>query len=337
MLRRDVLLMSQHTATVHRLLGHAPDALAPARRSVGIADAMAQADASNRQALRDVGGAYTTLGEALITAGGTREAIDALRKSIDVRTHMLERAPDDLQLLSWVANAREALAAALRQNGNLAEAQAEAQASVDARRRRVDADPSNRGYIPSLIEAECELGQVLLAQNRDAEALDHLERAMALRSPGDSSETTDEAVLSRRFLLPLLVRLGEVRGRAGRLDESHVPLDEAIRLGKRILAINDGDDWTRGMLAMALAQRGLVDEALAHARRLASSSSSGTEAAEALWHAHVAHARACDAVGRETEAEQSWQAAVEVAQRLARADPDDARARALVERAGRRR
>ena len=337
MLRRDVLLLSQHIATIQRLLGHAPLAVAPARRAVEIARATAQADASNKQAVRDVGGAHTTLGEALIPAGRTREAVEALRQSIDVRAALLEQSPDDRQLLGWIANAREALAAALRQAGNLAEAQAEAQASVDMRRRRVDAEPHNGGHVSSLIEAECELGQVLLAQDRNAEALEHFERATSLRSPGDSSEMGDDAVLGRRFLLPLLVRLGEARARVGEVEGSHAPLDEAIDLGRRILAISQGDDWTRAMLAAALALRGSTEAALAESKRVASNPSCGTEAAEALWHAHAAHARACAAAGRDAEAERSWQAALEAARRMSQADPDDARARDLVERAARRR
>ena len=336
-LRRDVLLMSQHTSIIHRLLGHGPDAVAPARRAVELAAAIAQGDAANTQAPRDLGGAYTTLGEALITAGRTGEAIDVLRKGIDVRSEMLRRAPDDLQLLGWIANAREALAAALRQSGNLAEAQAEAQASVEARQRRVDASPDNGAHRTSLIEAECELGTVLLAQDRVDEALQHLERALSLRSPDDARVVEEAGVLNRRFLLPLLLRVGEARTRTGAVDDAHAALDEAIELGERILAISEGDDWTRAALAVALAQRGVTDEALAHARRVASNPACGTEAGEALWHAHAAHARACADSGRDDEAQQSWRAALAVARRLAQDDPHNAHARDLVDRAARRR
>ncbi len=342
--RRDAHLALQHVAQLQWQLGHAGNAVEPSRRAVAICVRTLESDRSNQQARRDLAGAYAGLGQALLPAGNTREAVDSLRRSLEIRLEILQENPDDRKLVEWIARNHRDLAAALRQAGNLGEALAEAQAAAQFHEKRMQGEPQNFAAVTALIQSNCEIGQILLAQSATSDALGYLEKAVALRPP--APEELPESVANWRYMLPVLEALGRARASSGKSHEAQAAFDDVIRLSRALLVDSPDDDWVSALLSSALAQRGTtlleqnrvddaqssIVEALEIALHVASKGSASVAAREALWQGQVAEAMLKGARGNPEGADQSLQAALDLARRLSADDPGNAHARGLVDR-----
>jgi tetratricopeptide (TPR) repeat protein len=272
-LRRALEMAPEHVGALHQLatltlrLGRPAEAEAAAERAL----ALLPEDAPLWLTL---GSAWRALGRPEAAIGAARRAL-ALQSPFPHAEHLLGSALLDLgQAEAAAAHFRQALESGL----DHAEAQSSLGAGLAALHRAEDAvRHCETALPPASAPAWRDLGAVLLALGREAEALDRFRRAAAL-APDDAE--------SRYGMGVALTRLG-------RLDEAVAALDEAVALAPREPKYYRARGWLGLNDAAVAALQALPPDVLDHAARierhfaLAAAHDSRGEAAEAMAHWRV--------------------------------------------------
>lgn len=239
-LRRVAASLLQRMASTDQTLGRLDDAIRALEENLAEFRRLAAADPARFE--RSVLVAHALLGQALLTAERTPEALAAQREALAIAGRRLAAAPDRPETISdWTAVADRTIVALLGA-GEPAEARKLAERSLELRRRQVAADAANA-------EARFDLGTALYWLGMTATESADLDAAAdafteSVRVFEPLTLLRPDNVVDLQALVSSRGQLADVERRRGRRAEAHAQFTAARRDLDRLIALApEGTDF----------------------------------------------------------------------------------------------
>jgi eukaryotic-like serine/threonine-protein kinase len=257
--RRELAASYSRVGDLLSATGKTRDALDHRRRSLALMEALAAAEPTHPDNIRQLGVAYHKLGNSLgnpnyPNVGDFQGALEQLEKSGEVFRNGVAAHPNN-------ATFRRNLGVAHSNVADVLLALDRREAALERMRQAVvvfealaAADPSNVAAKSEVALGQSKIAEMLFANGRSSEALREFGRALtthqtlAAADPGNHRLKGEVASDHNR--------LATVQAKVGRRDASIVNHSSAVAISRQLTGANPGNVELRAALALALAGRG---------------------------------------------------------------------------------
>jgi tetratricopeptide (TPR) repeat protein len=317
-------------------LGSKQDAFESYNRAAAFQKELLQNDAGNAALRHELAMSYN--GAALMQEhlGKPRVALELFEKSLTLRKQLAEEAPAAIDLQHGLASTYNNIGR-LRMDliGPSDPAIKDFEEALKIRQRLVSQSPHNLKYKTSLAHIRQNLAMILSRLGRKQEAADRLQQVAQLRREILQGDVRHAGHL--RHLAYTLNLLGEIYLELGKLEDASKALTEAEQIRTDLVdrektALDFQDDLVLSRLAVGNYQRRKRDtlgalvtfsQAVEEAKQLENSSHSLPEYVRHLAQAYSARGAMQAELGRLSEAQTDYEAAVAAAQRASNTEPEN--------------
>jgi tetratricopeptide (TPR) repeat protein len=228
--KRSEAMARRELSTTVRMQGAFDDALRYAEKSKAIMMDLVAVDPDNPELQRELSLSWNRVGEAQLSAGRKKDALEAFRRSLAIRQKLA--ANESPQARRDLALSHERVADTLMSIGENDQAAAEYEGALVIRQKLASADPANSEWQLDLAVSHDKRGNFLAAEHKIEEALKEYAKALAIREALVRFNPSN--LPAQRDLSSSYISIGDAALKAGRKQEATQSFRQALEIRRKL-------------------------------------------------------------------------------------------------------